>query len=197
MIEVGDTWITYLLLIFSRVSVGWGQGLCGERLPDHRDSSSAIASDGATKRRHDALRDSELVETQSLCSPSTCSGNGNSSHSGQPLPLPRFLRGARLRLTSVACGSGHVIAAVSGGAVISWGSGALGPSNDLGEQQVRGRIEPEGRFNGIHVSSLIPSPYYLHLCTYADSPSHFLLQHYCMLYTWHHNNIGKYNDCHY
>lgn len=124
---------------FISVSVEWGQGLCGERLPDYRDFSSAIASDGATTRQLGAPRGSE-VETQepeSLETTTISSSSANSTDQAQLSPLPSFLRGAQLRLTSVACGSGHVLAAVSGGGVISWGGGALESSDQLGEHRVR------------------------------------------------------------
>lgn len=118
----------------------WGQGLCGERLPDHRDFSSAI--DEATVQQLGAPNDStaearepEPVMTSTINN-DISSSSANSIDHAQPLQLPRFLRGAQLRLTSVACGSGHVIAAVGGGGVISWGGAALGSSGELGEQRV-------------------------------------------------------------
>jgi len=80
-------------------SVEWGQGLCGEvQLQPSKHPEGA-------KRLEDCNDDEKAA---------------------LPLmPPPRFLRGGRLPLVSVACGGGHVLAAVGGGGVLCWGAGIL------------------------------------------------------------------------
>jgi alpha-tubulin suppressor-like RCC1 family protein len=77
-------------------SVEWGQGLCGEV-----QLQPAKHPPGAKR-----LVDCDDDEKAAL----------------PLLPPPRFLRGGRLPLVSVACGGGHVLAAVGGGGVLCWGA---------------------------------------------------------------------------
>lgn len=79
-------------------SVEWGQGLCGEvQLQPTKDCAIVAKS----------LGDCNDDEKAAL----------------PLLPPPRFLRGARLPLISLACGGGHVLAAVGCGGVLCWGAG--------------------------------------------------------------------------
>jgi hypothetical protein len=128
-----------LLGFFFAPSVEWGQGLGGEHLPEMGGCPATIAGDVSTGRRT-ARRDAEAEAAAAEFSEGGRAGGGAGGRAGsleRRLPAPRFLRGARLRLTSVACGGGHVIAAVGGGGVVCWGGGVLASMEELGVQQVK------------------------------------------------------------
>jgi len=93
-------------------SVEWGQGLCGEvQLQPTKDCAIVAKS----------LGDCNDDEKAAL----------------PLLPPPRFLRAARLPLISLACGGGHVLAAVGCGGVLCWGAGIFELPLELGATSQR------------------------------------------------------------
>ena len=134
----------------------WGQGLGGEHLPEMGGCPATIAGDVSTGRRT-ARRDAEAEAAAAEFSEGSRAVGGAGGRAGsleRRLPAPRFLRGARLRLTSVACGGGHVIAAVGGGGVVCWGGGVLASMEELGVQQVKRNLASARQLNPIVSFSL-------------------------------------------
>ena len=88
-------------------SLEWGQGLCGEL---HEPAPPPPGLDAKILDEYDDEAKAALPM----------------------LPPPRYLSGPRLPLVAVACGGGHVLAAVRGGGLLCWGvakeAGAVWPT---------------------------------------------------------------------